>query len=56
MTGPDLGLSEAEFKSIVHQLTSSLDYLDWIWRRAEGKPVERSNAISSHTLHNHDDS
>lgn len=36
MVGPDLGLSEAEFKALVHQLSSSLDYLGCIWRGAEG--------------------
>ena len=36
MVGPDLGLSEAEFKALVHQLTAYLDYLDCIWRGAEG--------------------
>ena len=39
MAGPDLGLSETEFQEIVHHLTSSLDYLGWIWRGAEGKPI-----------------
>lgn len=31
MVGPDLGLSEAEFKALVHQLSSSLDYLGCIF-------------------------
>ena len=35
MTGPDLQLSEVEFRKLVHDLTSSLNYLGWIWRGAE---------------------
>jgi hypothetical protein len=36
MVGPDRHLSEAEFKALVHKLTSSLDYLDHIWRGTGG--------------------
>ena len=42
LKGPDLQLSEADFKSVVTQLTSSLDYLDWIWRGAESKTLKFS--------------
>jgi len=30
MNGPDLGLSEAEFKALVRMLLTSLTYLPWI--------------------------
>ena len=36
MNGGDMGLSEADFKALVKELVANLDYLPWIWGKAEG--------------------
>ena len=36
MAGADRCLSESDFKALVKELVASLDYLPWIWGRAEG--------------------
>ena len=36
MNGGDMGLSEADFKALVKELVANLNYLPWIWGKAEG--------------------
>ena len=39
LSGPDLCLSMEEFQLLVRQLIASVDFLPWLWRKAESNFV-----------------